>query len=102
MYEKYYRGALERAAVLSAEKGAFFSELLRLYYDSKRMTCGEFFNKYKLNDVIRVYTKKQNDALWSVVSSAFGEGLSADENGAVRTIVDGAFEKLAKTGVAPI
>lgn len=95
IYKKYYSDTTERAEQILKEGGEnVFSELLRLYFDSKMMIRGEIFNKYKLNEVIYRYAAKQNDLLWNLVSRVFPSCLPEKEKTAIRTIVDGSFERL--------
>lgn len=102
MYEKYYDAANDKISELVAANDQMSaSELLYIYYEAKRMVRREIFNKYKLNDVIRSYTSKQNDILWERLASALFAGLSDEESAAVRIIIDGAFEKLCKGQSSP-
>ncbi|MGN0806050.1 MAG: hypothetical protein ACI4MC_03345, partial [Candidatus Coproplasma sp.] len=72
-----------------------------LYYDAKSMTSNEIFNKYKLNEALRSYTKEQNDRLFKVVFSSFGGSRCEEDEEAVRIIIDGALEKLCADRTAP-
>ncbi|MGN0467708.1 MAG: TetR/AcrR family transcriptional regulator [Acutalibacteraceae bacterium] len=100
LYEKYYADIKKRAKALIAENSlSLNSDLLYLYFDSKTMTRKDIFNKYKLNDAMYSFAKKQNDELWKIISSSFG-GASCD-NEAIRIIVDGTFEKLCSCALNP-
>lgn len=102
LYETYYSCAAEQAKVLIAENTeASHKELLRLYFDSKRMARSDVFNKYALNQKVLAYTQEQGDALWEMVSLSFyGENTQADKD-ALRVIVDGSFEKLCGSCTDP-
>lgn len=95
LYETYYSDAAKRMEGLINEKtGASYKELLYLYFDSKRMTRSDIFNKYKLNQTIYAYTKEKADSLWGIIASSFSGELSETDKQALRVIVDGSFEKL--------
>ena len=76
-------------------------ELLKLYFDSKVMTCSKIFNKYKLNQMIYAYTTKESDILWKVIAASFCAAKTDEEKKALRIIVDGTFEKLCLLGSSP-
>ena len=88
IYEKFYCDAKAKAEKYLESKA--YRELLLLYYEAKRMTRREIFNKFNLNGVIFAYTVRQNDALWNIISRCFA-GKATD---VTRVIVDGTFEKL--------
>lgn len=95
LYETYYSDAAEQMRELiciNAEDT--YKKLLYLYFDSKRMTCSDIFNKYKLNQMLRVYTKEKADSLWEILAASFSRELSEADKQAFRVIVDGSFEKL--------
>ena len=97
LYRQYYQTAGE----LIANSGACFSTLLHIYFDSKRMTQNEIFNKYELNEAIRSYAEQHHEAIWSAVCAALPPALSEGGRAAVRVIIDGTFEKLCKSDVDP-
>lgn len=102
MYEKYYQTINNKMQILLGKnENTLLSDILFLYYESKRMTRSEIFNKYKLNDVIRSYTTKQNNDLWDTVATTLHNSLSADEISAMRLIIDGTFEKLCEHQASP-
>lgn len=95
LYETYYSEAAEQAGRLIGEStGVSYRELLRLYFDSKKMTNSDIFNKYKLNQTIYTYAEEKADALWEIIAASFYGELSETEKKALRIIVDGSFEKL--------
>lgn len=58
LYGKYYSDAVAQAERLIDKNTAdSHRELLKLYLDSKAMTCRKIFNKYKLNETIYAYAK---------------------------------------------
>lgn len=95
LYEAYYSDAGKRAdELIGKNTGESHKELLCLYFDSKRMTHRDIFNKYKLNQTIYAYTKEKSDSLWGIIASSFSGELSETDKQALRVIVDGSFEKL--------
>lgn len=102
LYDKYYTDAKKQAAELIKNTPlSFREELLQRYYDSKFMTRGDIFNKYIMNQSLRSYTTKQNDALWNIISSSFQHENTETDVNAIRIIVDGSFEKLCNDGLNP-
>ena len=104
IYERYYDDAEQRAKALAqSDSQDDRTELLRLYYDSKMLTRGEIFNKYKLNRSISSYTEKRSERLWDIILSASDAGKAADgeNSAALRIIVDGSLEKLCGCDIAP-
>ena len=62
LYKKYYSDATAQAERLIGKNSEdSHRELLKLYFDSKVMTCSKIFNKYKLNQMIYAYTTKESD-----------------------------------------
>lgn len=100
LYEAYYSDAIKRAGQMIEEQATRW-ELLMLYYDSKIMIRSEIFNKFKLNASVYSYATEQNDALWGILAPALWGGGSDGEDGIVRLIVDGTFEKLCDAGADP-
>ncbi len=101
IYEKYYSDAREEAdRILERKETTLKNDLLRLYYDSKKMIRREIFNKYNLNDVIHTYTAEQNNLLWKTVSTAFSGNPEKDTE-TLRIIIDGTFEKLCELEAEP-
>lgn len=97
LYETYYSDAAKRAGELISKKtDESYRELLYVYFDSKRMTRNDIFNKYKLNQTIYAYTKEKSDRLWEIIAASFREELSETDKKALRIIVDGSFEKLCE------
>lgn len=97
LYETYYSDAARQARELIRQNTeASHKELLYLYFDAKRMTRNDIFNKYKLNQTIYDYTKEKSDCLWEIVAASFDEDLSERDKNALRIIVDGSFEKLCQ------
>lgn len=97
LYETYYSDAAKQAMELigkNTEKS--HKELLYIYFDSKRMTRNDIFNKYKLNQTIYVYTKEKSDCLWEMIAASFCGELSETDKNVFRIIVDGSFEKLCE------
>lgn len=100
LYRQYYITADNKAKRLLKEKGdTLIFDLLMLYYESKKMTGKEIFNKYKLNEIIRSFAEKQSDNIWDALNSAMN--ITADESEIIKTIVDGAFEKLFENKLSP-
>lgn len=97
LYETYYLEAARQAGELirkNTEESR--EELLFIYFDSKRMTRSDIFNKYKLNQSVYAYTKEKSDELWEVIAASFPGELSAADKKVFRIIVDGSFEKLCE------
>lgn len=95
LYEAYYSDAAKQAEKLIGKNTkASYKELLCLYFDSKRMTHSDIFNKYKLNQRIYAYTKEKADFLWEIIATSFYGEPSETDKKAFRIIVDGSFEKL--------
>lgn len=95
LYEAYYSDAGKRAdELIGKNTGESHKELLCLYFDSKRMTHRDIFNKYKLNQRICAYTAEKADTLWETVAASFKGDISEKDRAALRVIVDGALEKL--------
>ncbi len=103
MYEQYYLDAIQKAKTLLKDNGTDTRlDLLYLYFDSKQMTRSEIFNKYNLNERIDSYAEEQNDALWTILSSAFCDDSVPDSDRyALRMIIDGTLEKLCRTQSNP-
>ncbi|MGM9642415.1 MAG: TetR/AcrR family transcriptional regulator [Eubacteriales bacterium] len=102
LYQRYYE-ELEARAVLLAKDGSdsAHSQLLLLYFDAKSMTSGDIFNKYKLNEAVYSYTCEQNDDLLAIIFSSLNGGISNRDKESLRTIINGAFEKLCNEKKAP-
>ena len=98
IYEQYYAAVSETMARLLATPECDRVRLLRAYYDAKQISREEIFNKYNLNNVIRAYTAAQNDKLWAMAGSVLCASLNPGQALAARVIVDGAFERLCRTG----
>lgn len=95
LYEAYYSDTEKRAQELICKNTEeSHKSLLCLYFDSKKMTHSDIFNKYKLNQKIYAYTKEKADVLWEIISASFSGTLSEADKKAFRIIVDGSFEKL--------
>lgn len=95
LYETYYSEAAKQAKELIGKNTeASYKELLYLYFDSKRMTHSDIFNKYKLNQRIYAYTKEKAGVLWELIATSFDGELSETDKKALQIIVDGSFEKL--------
>lgn len=102
IYEKYYAEAREKAEMLiKSNASSAHLDLLHLYFDSKTMIRRDIFNKYKLNASIYSYTTKQNDALWKIITTSFGDRISEQNIKTIRIIVDGSFEKLCNARLNP-
>lgn len=102
VFERYYADAATKAKTLiHAGPLSVNSDLLHLYFDSKIMTRSDIFNKYKLNEAISSYVREKNDDLWNTISAFWrAESLEQDME-ALRTIIDGAFEKLCNDRKSP-
>lgn len=99
LYERYYITAMGKAKdLICAPVQIKYRELLRLYFDSKKMIRQDIFNKYKLNDTVYAFAADRNDDMWSLLSASFPEGVDTPT---LRTIVDGTFEKLCRDGADP-
>lgn len=97
LYETYYLDAAKQARELIRKNTEeSYKELLYIYFDSKRMTRNDIFNKYKLNQTIYAYTKEKSDCLWEIIAASFLGELSETDKKALRIIVDGSFEKLCE------
>lgn len=102
LYEKYYTEAKMKAEMLiNSNVPSVYLDLLYLYFDSKTMIRRDIFNKYKLNEAIYSYTTEQNDILWEIISTSFGDGTSEQKMETLRIIVDGSFEKLCNERFNP-
>ena len=102
LYKKYYSDATAQAErLIDKNSEDSHRELLKLYFDSKVMTCSKIFNKYKLNQMIYAYTTKESDILWEVIAASFCAAKTDEEKKALRIIVDGTFEKLCLLGSSP-
>lgn len=97
LYETYYSEAsMQVKELLGQNTEASYKELLYIYFDSKKMTRNDIFNKYKLNQTIYAYTKEKSDNLWEMIASSFLDGSSETDKKIFRIIVDGSFEKLCE------
>lgn len=97
LYETYYSDAAKQVTeLISKNTEESYKELLYIYFDSKRMTCNDIFNKYKLNQTIYAYTKEKSDCLWEMIAASFSGELSETDKNVFRIIVDGSFEKLCE------
>lgn len=97
LYETYYSDAAKQAGeLISKNTRESYKELLYVYFDSKKMTCNDIFNKYKLNQTIYAYTKEKSDCLWKIIAASFSGELSETDKKEYRIIVDGSLEKLCK------
>lgn len=97
LYETYYSDAAKQAEkLISKNTKESYKELLYIYFDSKRMTHNDIFNKYKLNQTIYAYTKEKSDCLWEIIAASFVGKLSETDKKVLRIIVDGSFEKLCE------
>lgn len=95
LYETYYSDITKQAKELIGEDTEESrKKLLYLYFDSKKMTHRDIFNKYKLNQMIYSYTKEKADDFWEIMAASFSGALTGEERKAFRIIVDGSFEKL--------
>ena len=102
MYQNYYDDIKAQAAGLASESsGKSRFALLYLYYDAKSMTCGDIFNKYKLNEALYSYTAKQNDELLDIIFRSFNGSISDSAGRSLRLIINGAFEKLCNEKISP-
>ena len=97
LYETYYSDAVEQAKkLISKNTETSNKELLYIYFDSKKMTRNDIFNKYKLNQTIYAYTKEKSDSLWEIIATSFLGNLTETDKKVFRIIVDGSFEKLCE------
>lgn len=97
LYETYYSDAAKQAGeLISKNTEESYKKLLYIYFDSKRMTRNDIFNKYKLNQTIYAYTKEKSDFLWEIIAASFSGELSEMDKKVLRIIVDGSFEKLCE------
>lgn len=102
LYRKYFADAKEQAKRLAQENSlSARKQLLHLYLDAKSMTCVDIFNKYKLNEVLRSYTAKENDELLKIVFSSLGDGAFNGDEESFGIILNGTFEKLCSEKIAP-
>lgn len=81
VYETYYSDAIKQAGELIGKNTReVYKKLLYIYFDSKRMTCNDIFNKYKLNQAIYAYAKEKSDGLWEMIAASFwGEVSETDK-----------------------
>lgn len=101
LYETYYSDATKQAGELIIKNTEnAYEELLYLYFDSKRMTRNDIFNKYKLNQTIYAFTKEKSDCLWKMIAASFRGELTETDKTVFRIIVDGSFEKLCEDSAA--
>lgn len=91
MYEKYYADARKEVAEIVKNSNDIRFDLLKLYFDSKKMTRADIFNKYALNRSVSSFAKQKEDELWNSICPYLYEG-----DDVARIIVDGALEKLLR------
>ena len=85
LYEKYYADAAAQAErLIHRNTGEAHRELLKSYYDSKVMTSGKIFNKYKLNQMIDTYTTTKSDLLWEMIAASLPAEKTDREKSALR------------------
>ena len=97
LYETYFSDVIRQVKeLINTNTKETYKKLLYLYFDSKKITCNDIFNKYKLNQTIYHYTAKKLDSLWEIIAASFSGELSEVDKNAFRIIVDGSFEKLCK------
>lgn len=97
LYETYYSDAANQAReLINKNTEESYKELLSVYFDSKKITRNDIFNKYKLNQTIYTYTKEKSNCLWEIIAASFLGELSETDKKALRIIVDGSFEKLCE------
>lgn len=97
LYETYYSDAAnQERELINKNTEESYKELLSVYFDSKKMTRNDIFNKYKLNQTIYTYTKEKSNCLWEIIAASFLGELSETDKKALRIIVDGSFEKLCE------
>lgn len=94
MYEEFYRAAEEAAGPLVRQEDT--EGLLRLYFESKRMTRPDIFNKYKLNEALSAFARDRNDRLWGLIAPVLLRSCAAEDRPALRLIIDGTFEKTSE------
>lgn len=95
LYETYYSDITKQVReLISKNTEESYKKLLYLYFDSKKMTHNDIFNKYKLNQTICAYTREKADSLWEIIAASFFGELSETDKKVFRIIVDGSFEKL--------
>lgn len=97
LYETYYLEVSKQVTELIRQNTEVsYKELLYIYFDSKKMTRNDIFNKYKLNQTIYAYTKEKSDSLWEIIATSFLGNLTETDKKVFRIIVDGSFEKLCE------
>lgn len=102
LYESYYdKTARQAKELIGEDTTTAHRKLLCLYYDSKKMTRHEIFNKYKLNKTIYACALQNAEVLWEIIAASFQKGLMEEDKAALRVIVDGSLEKLCSDGSEP-
>lgn len=102
VYEDFYFENMKKVQMLlDGSRDGLRTKLLYLYYEMKKMTRSDIFNKFRLNDVILSYAESQNNAVWEKISSVIVSGKSSEDAKVLKVIIDGAFEKLISMHGAP-
>ena len=102
LFQKYYKDANEEMhSFLNDNSEASHLKLISLYFDAKSITCRDIFNKYKLNETLRLYTSKENDKLLDVIFSSFGDEISEENKISLQIIINGSFDKICNEKITP-
>lgn len=95
VYKKFYLDVNQKIQALRDNRSSVLNtDLLCLYYETKKMTRSDVFNKFQLNDVILTFVEQQNKIVWKQITNAFILDAALNGTGVLKIIVDGAFEKL--------
>lgn len=94
VYEYFYFEHMKKVQMVLEDSGdELRTKLLYLYYEIKRMTRSDIFNKFRLNNVILSYTEQQNNAVWEKIATVFSSDASSEDAKVLKIIIDGALEK---------
>ena len=98
IYLTFYRDITAKAErAIALQESTMRTELLSLYYQSYRLTRREIFNKYALNENLRLDALSGHTRFWELIRPA----VTAREPELFRLIADGAFENGLQTGTYP-
>lgn len=96
LYDTFYKNCyLEISRFDKLDKRNYTLDVLRLYYNSYCMVCDAIFNKYALNEAIKQDAQTKHNELWKKIVLL----LEIKEERIYKTIIDGAFAEISRTGV---
>lgn len=91
LYQQYFHEARQQAGlILDGQRGqAATTRLLGLYYQAYAMVNPGVFNKFALNEELRIFAEKEMRQLYAMIAPAL-----TSKPEALRPILDGTFEYL--------